>query len=71
MKPAQLREISTNELMIKLKELKELIFRYRFQFAMGQTDNPMKYREARKDIARIMTILNERKKNTETNPKSI
>ena len=67
MKPSALREISTNELKIKLNEMKELLFRYRFQFALGQNDNPKKYRETRRDIARVKTILNERIKQEQKN----
>jgi len=60
MKPAELRELNENELKLKLSELQELMFRYRFQTSMGQLDNPIKIRSTRRDIARIKTIIHEK-----------
>jgi large subunit ribosomal protein L29 len=60
MKTSELRELSKNELDIKLKELNELLLRYRFQTAMGQFTNTAKFKQAKKEIARILTILNQK-----------
>lgn len=60
MKSSKLREMTPEELKIKHDELLEVMFRYRFQAAMGQLDNPLKMRKTRRDIARIKTIMNER-----------
>ncbi len=60
MKPEVLREMSPDELELKLTELQELAFRYRFQTALGKLDNPLKLRLTRRDIARVKTILNEK-----------
>jgi len=49
------------ELEQKLKELKEELFNLRFQFATGQLDNPMRIKQTRRDIARVCTIITERK----------
>lgn len=63
MKAEQLRDLTADELKRKLAELKEELFNLRFQLAMGQLDNPMRVREVRKDIARVMTVMRERELN--------
>ena len=55
----ELRKLSAEELNAKLKELKEELFTLRFQHAINQLDNPQKIVEARKTIARIMTVIRE------------
>ena len=60
MKADKIREIDAKELAAKVKETDEQIFRLRFQMAMGQTDGLKKYRELRKDKARILTVLREK-----------
>ncbi|SHM85684.1 large subunit ribosomal protein L29 [Caldanaerovirga acetigignens] len=62
MKAKQIRELSDQELVQKLKDLKSELFNLRFQSATGQLDNPRRIREVRKTIARIKTILTEREK---------
>ena len=62
MKTSDLRELSNDELNLKLKEMQETMFRYRFQSAMGQLENPIKIRQIRRDIAKINTIRNEWKR---------
>ena len=62
MKPEKVRELSLEELHGKERELAEQLFRLRFQKAVGQLDNPLKLRETRRDIARVKTILTEKKK---------
>jgi len=60
MKADKIREIDAKELTGKVKETEEQIFRLRFQMAMGQTDGLKKYRELKKDKARILTVLREK-----------
>ena len=60
MKAADLRELSAEELTAKEEELREQMFKLRFQQAIGQLDNPFKIREAKRDIARIKTILKQK-----------
>jgi large subunit ribosomal protein L29 len=60
MKADKIREFDAKELAAKVKEAEEQIFRLRFQMAMGQTDGLKKYRELRKDKARILTVLREK-----------
>ncbi len=62
MKAAELRTMSAEELENKLKELKAELFNLRFQHAINQLDNPHKMTEVKHDIARVMTVLQEMKK---------
>jgi large subunit ribosomal protein L29 len=61
LKAADLRVMDEEGLEDKLRELKETLFNLRFQHATGQLDNPMKIKEARRDIARVCTGMTERK----------
>ena len=49
-----------DELNAKLKELKNKLFNLRFQHAINQLDNPHKIVDVKRDIARVMTILQEK-----------
>jgi len=57
---AELRGLSRDELNAKVLELKEELFGLRFAAATGQLDSHGRLREARKDIARVYTVLQER-----------
>ena len=57
----ELRNMSAEELNAKLKELKEELFNLRFQHAINQLDNPQRMVEVKRNIARVMTILSEKK----------
>ena len=61
MKINQIREMSSPELEKELGELKSELFKLRFSLATNGLDNPMKIKEVRKDIAKINTVLTERK----------
>ena len=56
----EIRELSVEKLEAKLKELKEELFNLRFQLAINQLDNPHKITAVKKDIARVMTVLQEK-----------
>lgn len=56
----KLRDMTADELTVKLNDLKSELFNLRFQLATGQLDNPMKIKNVKKDIARVKTILRER-----------
>ena len=60
MKPEQIREMGLEELRAKERELQEQLFRLRFQKSLGQLDNALKLRQARRDVARVKTILREK-----------
>lgn len=62
MKATELRNMSVDALEDKLKELKTELFNLRFQHAINQLDNPHKMTDVKHDIARIMTVLQEMKK---------
>lgn len=61
MKINEIRSMSDNELNAKLSELKSELFNLRFSQATGSLSNPMQLHNIKKDIARIKTILSERK----------
>ena len=61
MKINKIREMSSPELEKELGELKTELFKLKFSLATNGLDNPMKIKEVKKDIARINTILTERK----------
>ena len=61
MKATTLRERSADELAKNLADLEEQLFKLRFQKSTGQIENPIKIREVRKDIARVLTVINERR----------
>ena len=66
MKAAELREKGDNDLVIRERELREQLFKLRFQSSMGSSENPLKIRQVRREIARIQTLLNEKKRDAET-----
>ena len=60
MKAEELRKLDASELENKLKELKKELFNLRFQHAINQLDNPHRIVEVKRDIARVMTILQQK-----------
>ena len=61
MKADKVREMSSDELTAKERELSEQLFKLRFQKSIGQLDNALKIRETRRDIARVKTVLRQRR----------
>ena len=61
MKAKEVKEMTNAELTAKLAELKGELFNLRFQHAINQLDNPHKIADVKKDIARVMTVLQEKK----------
>ena len=57
---AELRELTDEELTLRVREAKEELFNLRFQMATGQLDNNRRLRTVRNDIARIYTVMRER-----------
>ncbi len=60
MKASQIREMTQEELEQKYRELREEHFKLRFQAASGQIEKPHLLRSVRRDIARVLTIINEK-----------
>ena len=61
MKINKIKEMSSPELEKELGELKTELFKLKFTLATNGLDNPLKIKEVKKDIARINTVLTERK----------
>ena len=60
MKANEIREMSLEELNVKLNDLKKDLFNLRLQHAINQLDNPNKIAEVKRDIAKVKTIIRER-----------
>ena len=59
MKMQEVKELSKEEVELKLADTVEELYNLRFQHAMHQLDNPLRVRDVRKDIARLKTVLHE------------
>lgn len=59
MKASELRESTREELLGKEKDLAQQLFSLRLQKTVGQLDNPNKMKQARRDLARVLTVLRE------------
>ena len=60
MKATEIRSLSVSELEAKLADLKKDLFMLRMQHATNHLDNPTKISAARRDIARVKTVLHEK-----------
>ena len=56
MKSAELKQLTLEESIDKEAEMREQLFRLRFQLSMGQVDGIKKYRALKKDLARLLTV---------------
>lgn len=61
MKMSELRDLDPGQLQERLQQLHEEMFNLRFQFATHQLTNHARTREVRRDIARVMTALSQRR----------
>ena len=59
-KASAIRDMSADEINTRLGELREEMFNLRFRNAMKQLDNPLKIRENRREVARLLTVLREK-----------
>lgn len=60
MKAREFRDLSEEELKSKEEEVKDQLFKLKFQHTIGQLENAMKLKNLKRDIARIKTILREK-----------
>ena len=60
MKAAKARELTDEELVKKERDIREELFKFRFQHATGQLENPIRLRTLRRDMARVITIRKEK-----------
>jgi len=61
-KATAMREMTADEIRERITELRAELFNLRFRNSMKQLDNPLKIRESRRELARLVTILNEKQK---------
>ena len=61
MKAAELRALGADELNAKVRELTDQLFRLRIQKSMGQLEAPIKLRTVRRDLARVKTVLRQKR----------
>jgi large subunit ribosomal protein L29 len=59
MKASEIRELTQEERLQKVDELKQQLFNLRFQHETGQLENPQKLKQTKHDIARMKTIINQ------------
>lgn len=62
----RIREMAVEEVRIKINDLREELFNLSFRNSMRQLDNPLKIRETRRDLARLMTLLAEHEQGIRT-----
>lgn len=65
MKVKEIRELTTEEIVAKIKESKEELFNLRFQQATGNLEKPSRIKDLRHQVARLKTVLRERELNEE------
>jgi large subunit ribosomal protein L29 len=61
-KPTAIREMGPDEIRARVAELREGLFNLRFRNTMKQLDNPLKIRESRREMARLLTVLKEKER---------
>jgi large subunit ribosomal protein L29 len=60
LRPRELRDLSDDDLELRLHERRQELFNLRFQAATGALENAARVRLAKREIARILTVRNER-----------
>jgi len=61
-KASAIRDQTPDEIRLRISELREEMFNLRFRNSMKQLDNPLKIREGRREIARLLTVLSEKER---------
>ncbi|MCP4663948.1 MAG: 50S ribosomal protein L29 [bacterium] len=61
MKASELRELTSEELADRERDLAQQLFTLRLQMVTGQLESPAKVKQARRDLARVLTVLHERR----------
>ena len=60
MNTTELRGLEKSELLEKIKQLKQELFHFRCQLAMGRIENPMRIRATKREVAKVKTILRQK-----------
>jgi large subunit ribosomal protein L29 len=61
MKASEIRDLAAEELGVRERDLTDQLFRMRIQKSMGQLENPDKIRMVRRDLARVKTVLRQKR----------
>lgn len=61
MKAKEINAMTVDEIQNKLTELQDKLFKQKIQKSLGQAENPHKLRGTRKDIAKLLTVLTEKR----------
>ena len=59
-KAQSMKEMTLDEITQRVSELREELFNLRFRNSMRQLDNPLKIRESRREMARLLTVMREK-----------
>ena len=62
LKPAEIREMAEDELRQKIDSLRKELFELRTEVSSGRVEKPHRIRQAKRELARILTILKEKEK---------
>ena len=62
LKANAMRDMSVDEIETRVAELREELFNLHFRNSMRQLDNPLKIRQSRREMARLITVLNEKRR---------
>jgi large subunit ribosomal protein L29 len=60
LKATAMRDMTPDEIHLRLTELREEMFNLRFRNSMRQLDNPLKIRAGRREMARLLTVLRQK-----------
>ncbi len=60
-KAQSMRDMTPEDIRQRVAELREELFNLRFRNAMRQLDDPLKIRESRRELARLLTVLGEKR----------
>lgn len=63
MKAKEIRSMTIDEIETKIIDSRDKLFKQRFQKSLGQAENPYNIKHTKKDIARLLTILAEKRSN--------
>ena len=62
LKASAIREMPVDEIETRVTELRQELFNLRFRNSMKQLDNPLKIRESRREMARLLTVLEQKQR---------
>jgi len=70
LKASAMRDMTVDEIQVRVAELREEMFNLRFRNTMRQLDNPLKIRETRREMARLLTVMREKESVAKVEEKS-